>query len=1086
MPRKKSCDKHYRYVASCPDCRALNEKASDERDRKRLYPDVDNVDEFDEDKEKERRESERSADIPVMSSGGGGPFDRSGRGDKKRFRYKPKKTKTPKKVKRIILGVVIIVLLVVGLYAIPVWHANISLMNQLYFNKSGELLYWEEIYRLNGWSSNFFFNKTALIGACIGSFLMSIPPEKNLMMMIKQKTGRGKLTTKYILVFWWTAGFLLFYLIGQGLDNGYFSLTIYMFDEGTLSLDDLTNRNIFNAFKMLTNPSAVSMVDLYVFQTLVHPLINFILGIIIVRLIINLVTYFYFNPNLLKMFAFISFIISNAFILGLFNLVGKPKDALSLIRLNSVWIGIFAFFILGVFILYYEKNKESGENFVFTQTTRKKAIAAIAVIIFIILIPVFIAIPKQIALNQYDQWEELKWDARYDNEVEWTRATSGIDMGTGYKQNFLTRDVGNYTESVVTPDSSITQNTRQYDKLISGKQLVKEIKTTHESMGDSDIVYVKGKGEYWVAPKTLDMGFLSGDSVNLHTEKFDHVSGFMALDTSTGDVVSPSEYQEIFGISMENAKIFFGEREDKSYEVSSSNVEYFNNLNAYENDILLNTDWGNKTYTGEEDGTLSGLEAFWYVLDMGLTTYAFNSSEKKVLTNRNIRTRVSSALLPGLEVDNDPYIVFNQEEGEMFYCLSLYTRLPMDGFAQSPIYRFMGVVLIDVQTGELNWYKNPNLPVPAEDPLSNLWKIFDIQYPWQSVPDWLKVQLRFPEGLWESQLSADYRYHVQDPITWNNGNDFYERPDNGDVYYIETDLGDGLEFCAVDLVEYVGEGATKLAGIYIMRHGEHFGETVFYKVGRDTTLLGPETAKSQLSTEATEAISLIQDPRYGNKLLYPLADSLYYYIPIYSQSTDAYGDTYEELSLGGLINAFDKSVYFGEDVFEAYTNLALDRELDGDGEVDGEMTDISFNYTGSSEVEYSEDLDDWATSKIIVDYWNASSFNNVRNFTLNLTIQTSNLPNDEVLKFNVSVFGDLKEGYQFTYGETGFPAFNYTISEDFSLNPGQGTIFTVKYKPEEFVGGNSISYLYKYDLLDVDNGDVKLGSTGWNTISFTQ
>ena len=90
--------------------------------------------------------------------------------------------------------------------------------------------------------------------------------------------------------------------------------------------------------------------------------------------------------------------------------------------------------------------------------------------------------------------------------------------------------------------------------------------------------------------------------------------------------------------------------------------------------------------------------------------------------------------------------------------------------------------------------------------------------------DWLKYQLRYPEDLFERQLEANYKYHVDNPTVWKSEGDFHERPKAGDLYYIESDLGDGVEYVGLDLVEYKGDTANILAGMYVVRHGDNFGD----------------------------------------------------------------------------------------------------------------------------------------------------------------------------------------------------------------------------------------------------------------------
>ncbi|GAH14757.1 unnamed protein product, partial [marine sediment metagenome] len=87
-----------------------------------------------------------------------------------------------------------------------------------------------------------------------------------------------------------------------------------------------------------------------------------------------------------------------------------------------------------------------------------------------------------------------------------------------------------------------------------------QIASKYESIADSDIIYIGGT-EYWVSPKTLRMSGITPGGVELHTALFDHVEGFLAMDTFTGDLLTTeSEYLNVFNVSS-NYPIFFGERE---------------------------------------------------------------------------------------------------------------------------------------------------------------------------------------------------------------------------------------------------------------------------------------------------------------------------------------------------------------------------------------------------------------------------------------------------------------------------------------------------------------------------------------------
>jgi uncharacterized protein len=1070
MAKKKSCPNHYRFVANCPDCRSLNSdlESNDEPPRK-LYSDAN----------EERNEEVPYNQDPSLNRGGTGPeiprserHPRDPNNSRRPQRYYYQRHPKPSKKKGIIIALILIVIigLIVGLYSIPLWKAKINLQQQLYEGKS-DVDFWM-IYSLNYWSTNFFFNKIGLIGALIGSAIMSIPPEDTLLNFLAKKFGWKKPSKTKSLIFWWTGGFALFFIIGQAMDTGTFALAMYMIEVGTLQSD-----NYLHAMVILNDPTQVSMIDMFIYRSIVLPIINYVLALIIFRICISIFYNVYFKKKLGMVIGNICLLVSSFFALGLFGMVLQSIDGIDLIRIYSTYIGLFGFLIIGI-IFNIASMMDKNIELNFDSAAKKKSIIMVVVTSIIILIPVFISIPTSIGVNSNpDDWKQYEWDIETTKEIEWTRLAAGIEINS--EDKFIIHDIHDYPENTTISDLEMINNIRQYDKNVSGKIMVKDIKTTHETMADSDIIYIKngsGQGEYWVSPKTLEVDKLQESNVNLHTELYDHVEGFIALDTSTGEIVDKADYEAIFGVNY-SYPIFFGEREDTSYLGSESDIfDTFGEINAYENDILLNTGWeSNSTkYNSTPDGTLTGMEALWYTLDMGLTEQALDGTEKSFLINRNIKTRVQSVLYPGMQIDNDPYLVFNAGTKTMYYALSIYTNIKIGAYAKSPLLRFLGVALIDVKTGELSWYKNPNLPLKQNDPLSPLYSLFtgDATYPWVTkTPQWLLDQLRYPESLWESQIGVDYTYHVTDANTWKRGNDIYERPHGGDVFYIETDIGDGLEFIGVELVEYIGEGALKLAGLYMIRHGEHFGETIFYRTDKvQDNLIGPETARLQFDATATQELNLIAKKRFGNRLLYPLGGSLYYYIPVYSATED-----YEVLVMAGFVNAFTKSVYWGQNVSGAYDNLKLAQLLNDTAPTNTTPIDnMKLDITGLNKVEYNST--NGAEFRALLEYINTNDTLARANLTLNVSIRAD-------VNMTVKMFNANKTGFIYDITDT-IIGYNYTIGQWIGANalyPGEGRIVTIKINPQNAFNSPELAVGYKFDLIQ----DGKLiSSSGWSTLIY--
>jgi len=855
-----------------------------------------------------------------------------------RFNYKLlKKNGHYKKLILLIISVVAVITLIAIFWWWPSWYGNINLQAQLYSNKAGGINFFD-FYFLNLWSTNFIFNKTALIGALIGSVIMSLPPERNLLTIIGTKLRFGKPSRLKALVFWWTIGFGMFYLLGLLLDinNGGFSWTIYLIESGQVQISPTL---MLDAFAVLFDSNNKDFITIFIYSNLILPIASFIFGVLILRLVLNIVKNTYLRKNDYYVISSVFLIIGLLCGLGFFFVATLPLDGIGVIQIWAVIFGFFTMTSLGIFMHFYGKmqlEKDSANN-VFSRYKQKKIIFVIVIVIAFTFTPLIFSIGPTLNLNNTAVWIEQQWVKKFNREIEWTSACAGLDM-------FEERSILNFTESSATSDAQMVSQVRQFDQSFAVQYLAASIGSTFEGLADSDIVYINNK-EYWVAPKTVRFSEIAGDAVQTNTELYDHVEGFLAMDTFTGDLVNVTL---TFNIT-ENYPIFFGESESARYLEQTLGYSETGSLGAYDSDILLNTEWAEGipnnqfTYEEEPDGTLTGLEGFWKTLNIGLFAYAFES-EHEYLINRNVISRVHQILLPQLRIDSDPYLVFDMTKGKMYYAVSIYTHINVGSYAQFPILRFLGVSLVDAVTGEMSFYENPSLETSG-DPTSPLWKIYLTKYDWQPVPDWLKAQLRYPEDLFELQLEANYKYHVKNAQTWKRGDDFHERPEDGNLFYIETDLGEGIEYIGLDLVEYQGQTATLLAGIYVVRHGDHFGEAIFYYT-RDSgvNLIGPKTARETYGSEATQELTLISGARHGNTLIYPLGGSIYYYIPTYSTA-----GSLQQLKLAGFVEAFVRNVGYGENAQDAYNNLNFT-----DGETTSDFT-ISYNFEMENSMGYPGD-----------------------------------------------------------------------------------------------------------------------------------
>ncbi|MBN1803372.1 MAG: UPF0182 family protein [Candidatus Lokiarchaeota archaeon] len=915
----KHCEKHSRFHYSCKDCREAAKEFAKSAENKRLYPD------YDETKEKE---------VPS-------PRPEKQEDDEGRYKYvkvadsnlRFNKRKIRKYAKIIVPFIIILFTILSLVWFWPNWYGPINLNTQLYSNKAGGLDY-GQVYFLNMWSTNFFFNKTCLMTAIIGSLLMSLPPNRNLLTIIGTKLRFGKPSTLKCLIFWWSIGFFIFYLFGYFINTeNNFAWAMYLIETGELQFQFTI---IFDSFNVLFNPTVIGIETIFVYSNIILPLIYFVIGVLLFRATINIASNLYLRRNDYNVISNAVMIVGLIFGLIFFALPTYSLNGLELIQSYSIIVFFIGFMLFGLAVYAFGKHKvrKDRRNYKITKREAKRIAIPMALVLFIGFFPLFYSIPSYVNLNNTATWNDLAWNKGFLRQITWTQSCAGLDT-------FEELSIQNYTDSTSTSDLEILSQIRQYDQGYAIPRFAVVIGTTFEGLADSDIVYINGT-EYWVAPKTIKWSELESDPTQIHTELYDHVEGFLAMETSSGKIVNVTE---VFNIS-EKYPIFFGEHERQT------------STGAYDPDILLGTDWRGSpfneyNYEGAPDGVLSGLEAWWFTTNLGLLTYAYEPTQE-YLINRNIKTRVNAILMPGLEIDYDPYLVFNMAEGKMYYAASIYTSIFVGSYSQTPIYRFLGVCLVDVLDGVMNFYKNPALVESTSDPTYNLWKAYMRNYNWQNAPEWLASQLRYPESLFELQLEAYYKYHVTNPTTWKRGDDFHERPENGDLFYVETDLGNGIEYVGMDLVEYYGQQARRLAGFYVVRHGTHFGEIIFYSVREsEATLIGPKTARDTYEATDKDKLNLIEPYRLGNTLIYPMGDSLYYYVPVYATVQE----DLQSLSRVGLVNAITGDLGVGGNISEAYNSLNIgppsafnfinSNFSDGDGA-------FYLNWTTSIKAEYYE------------------------------------------------------------------------------------------------------------------------------------
>jgi len=331
--------------------------------------------------------------------------------------------------------------------------------------------------------------------------------------------------------------------------------------------------------------------------------------------------------------------------------------------------------------------------------------------------------------------------------------------------------------------------------------------------------------------------------------------------------------------------------------------------------------------------------------EINFLTSGLLTGESRAMFFRNIHERVRAAA-PFLRYDADPYPVIHK--GRTVWVQDAYTvtdRFPMaqraavDRLTQDSglrgnlnYVRNSVKVVIDAYTGALTFYV-----VDESDPIVQSYsKIFPGLFtPGDEVDDELRRHFRYPEDLFKVQTGAIGRYHITDPLEFYNAGDAWnvaQDPGSGSPERSATDTtaaptgGAGqagtpspLPATREDrmdptylLMRLPGEERTSFlilqpmvpisdtdrqrnltAFVVAKSDPNDYGELSAFVMPRGELIDGPSLADARAAAEPTIAqeISLL-DQRgsrvlFGNMILVPVGESLFYMRPVYvtSQST---------------------------------------------------------------------------------------------------------------------------------------------------------------------------------------------------------
>lgn len=472
-----------------------------------------------------------------------------------------------------------------------------------------------------------------------------------------------------------------------------------------------------------------------------------------------------------------------------------------------------------------------------------------------------------------------------------------------------------------------------YAPLLSAYKQLQEIRSYYEFLGVDVDRYVtpEGQRQVMLAVRELDHRNLRGQTwVNRHLE-FTHGYGLVmnyvnqvqpgGLPLMIIKDIPPS------GGPVEVAvpQIYYGEM-DYPYGLVKTNVEEFDYPSGDSNVRSVYDGSG-----GVPVGSLPRRLLFALrFMDPELIFTRALTDESRIMFNRNIIS-MASRIAPFLWFDSDPYPVVHK--GRVVWMLDGYLTSRMFPYSMpvklDPGRKFNYIrnvvkVTVDAFDGTIKFYA---MDERALAPYVSLFP--GLFLPISTMPEGLRVHIRYPKDLFRVQAQVFRTYHVKDPNTFYNREDLWMISSSGpggsrssNPNYVTMDLGEGkLEFVLV--VPFSPEGRNNLVAWMAARcDGDRYGEMVVYKYPKRNLVFGPAQVEALIdqNPEISAQLSLWSqrgsDVIRGDMLVLPMGRSILYVEPLYLKAESG-----ELPELKRVVLSSGGQVVWGQTLEEALNRL---------------------------------------------------------------------------------------------------------------------------------------------------------------------
>jgi uncharacterized protein len=291
-----------------------------------------------------------------------------------------------------------------------------------------------------------------------------------------------------------------------------------------------------------------------------------------------------------------------------------------------------------------------------------------------------------------------------------------------------------------------------------------------------------------------------------------------------------------------------------------------------------------------------------YYQDRNILFTSNTTPDSRMLFRQNITERIRD-LTPFLALDGDPYLVVTPKR--FYWIQDAYTtsdRYPasaptqLQGRTVNYVRNAVKVVL-DAYDGSVDYY--------VFDPKDPIITAYSRIYPGLfkeagSMPDELKRHVRYPQDIFELQMSVYNKYHQTDPEVFYQYEDVWEfartyagrEPVGIKPYYVTLDLVQPGKFEFLSLLPLSPKGRDNLRALALVEcDPAHYGKIIVYNFPKGDLVYGPSQIYALINqdTKISEQFTLWDQAgsqvARGKMIILPISGVILYIQPVYLVSS---------------------------------------------------------------------------------------------------------------------------------------------------------------------------------------------------------